>query len=113
MGVNSTITYTRDMARGVPFLEHFKEVLNKMFGLLIISTVYNVFLAFYSPNTYSIYSYFFRWEILQTIAFSTIFIVPFLRTKKITRIVIAALIYLFQYQLFKFVNSNSDPIRVL
>ncbi len=114
-GANATLSYNMNREKGLSFLTFYYQSCRKMCGLLIVSTIYNLFFQILSPEpgTTTVWSWFFRWEPLQAIAIGTIVIIPLLKTSKWFRLLLAVLIFLFYYPLFVIVASNSSVINTL
>jgi hypothetical protein len=106
-GINSTFSFRIGQAYGLSQKNLYIDTIRRMLGMLVISIIVNIVLgAFYADHIdlLNLQTYF-RWDVLQTIAFSVVLTLPALKFSVKTRFVMALGIIFTSVPVFLYLNS--------
>ncbi len=101
-GLNTTMSYRQARAKKIPHGWIYYETFRRMMGLYVLVVLSRLGGYFATPGSPPSLSLFFQWDILQCIVFSVIIVVPLLKFSPLTRVIIAAVIFLASHSFFEF-----------
>lgn len=112
-GVNTTYSYRLKAIKGIHFKDAYLDTARRMLGLYVVALFQNVILNMYYQYSFSPlnFQFYFRWDILQALAFSVVILFPLLKLPNWFRLFLATFLYIFSYSLYLLLLSVSgDPL---